>query len=898
MPAAKVAVPAPAPAPAAPRRPSFTESPRWTELRAQVKANWTGLLGAVILVTGVAFFGVLASLYIGPEGRFGVILGFAGLAFGLSFWLKSRPAWQDFSGWLTAISGAIALFACLGAGGIDGLKFIEDPLVGLVVLGLGVALNLGFAYATRQQAIAALHVVLSLCALAVAPAEAPVLLVATVAALCGIGLSFRHRWDLNLWAILVAFAAFHAKWLGDTALTIETARPFAIPCILLVGLAAALVHYKKEYAAARFQHLPCTVHIFNWTSVGLSIVQYSMGSAWAAPALALGAVLAAVLARVARRRGIRWLYVTDTLVSQVVAVFAILALRHLNLAQVDLGLLTFLELTLFHVLCSIEGDEILVRVLYTAQWLAFLAFFFFGLEHLYDVGSSSAPEIAVRILAVAGAIFAQMEVYRRLGTAVDDPAFIFSGKRPATASLLSFIAPLILLIAYAAVYREAYAAPGLILVLAVLFLLRMGAETPTLNRSLFTTLALTHVVFFWRMHDLLPGAPEAMALIGAPLLLLDVGLLFGPLLWSAVDGRYYSRIVVYLTAAQVTSLTYILANPLSDFAPGVAYLVYSLIALELSAFFRRRANPFVQKKQLAEFTLHAGYFFLAMFGGRHVLVHLQSEASIGPVSIRFAIELFALGVVLYWLTYSPSISRVTESKTNRLLTPCLWELFLAFLTFTVVVEAPVVWHPVAWAVLASALFYFARLRHWPARIIYFSWIYLVAAAVHLAFVSSGFASGSDSWYSRSQYVGFLAVAAQALYVVLVYKSDFPESAELPVGLGWLAPVFAFAKKRRNMAVFYPVIVGLGVFLFWRFDKAVLTLLWVVEVFAVFGLGIFVREKHFIRAALAFLAFCIVRLIGYDLSQTNLAVRAGVFVGIGVLMLGINALYRRFKDRIG
>ncbi len=887
-------------APLKPKKPSVLANPRWIQLQNQLKSNWTGVLGSVILVTGVAFFGVLASLFIGPEGRFALILGFAAAFFGGGLWLRRKPGWVDFAGWLTAISGAVALFACLGAGGVDGLKFLDDPLIGLAVLVVGVAINVTFAFMTRQQAIAALHVVLSLCALAVAPAQSPVLLVGTAAALAGIGLSYRARWDLNLLAILLAFAAFHYHWLEETSLTLAQARPYGASAVLLVAVAAALVHYRKEYGAGIFEKLPAAVHILNWSAAGLSLVRYSTGSEWAPPLLALAAVLAAVLARVARKKGIRWLYVTDTLVSQVVALFAILLLKRFSLGEMDLALLALLEITLFHVLCATQGDLLLMRVLFVFEWVAFVVVQSVGVGHLLGPTVSS-PELATRLLLASLVVLAQMAVYVRMGRSLDDPRFVFRGEAnlKGAFSPLSIAAPLGILVAYLTVIDETYAAPGLTVVLAALFIFRVGTDAASLNRSLFLTLAGAHVLYFFKMHDLLATGPRAVALVGLPLLILDVGLLVGPMLWSEAEKRFFTRVGVYFTAAQLTSLTYFLVNPVSDFAPGVAYLLYSLVALEVSAYYRRRTNPFETAKRMADFVLHAGYFFIGMFGMRHVLVHLQSEVSLGPVPLRLAISAFGVAAVVYWIAFAPQTEKATQSKTVRILTAYLWEVVLALVTLTVAVELPQIWHPVVWAALACALFQVTRMRQWPSRLTYYSWVYLVAAAVHLAFVSSGTNTASVAWFDRSQYVGFLAEALQIAYLVLVYKSEgFPPLKDLPRGLGWIqGPLFGFVGRRRNMAVFYPVIFGLAVFLFWRFDKAVLTLLWVLEIFFVFALGIFLREKHFVSVALACLAACIVRLIGYDLSQTLLAVRAGVFVGIGLLMLGINALYRRFKDRL-
>jgi hypothetical protein len=887
---------------------------RWDRIKAQVQANWTGILGAVILVVGIAFFGVLASMFIGPEGRFALIVGLAVLLLVASRWLlrhARQDVWRPFATWLTGVAGAIALFACVGAGGIDGLRFIDEPLPALALLATGIAINLALAYATRVEQVAALHVVLSLCALAVSPATPLVLLIATAVAFFGIGLSYRSRWDVNLLLILVAFAAFHAYWLDRTPLALADARPFGLPCTLLIGLGAALVHYRESYRSTRLDALPFGVHVFNWTLFGVNVVRYSTGSVWAVPALAAAALVATLLGRLGRRRGIRWLFVTDTLVGQVLAIFAILRLGRLDLADLDVALLAFLEVALFHVVCSIEREILLVRVLYGIEWLAALAVIGYGL----DSGAGNvaalghAPDLAARLAILAVVIIAQMHVYTARGLALDTLELVFGGivrtdrKAPSILTLCS--APLLLL-AYVAVADVPGAQLAMTAVLAGLFVYRRAFETVAFDWSVLTATVLFHVLVWSRMHALMPDGAQAVALAGGPLLLLDVAVLQGRWLWSDQLGRYLARPAVYLLALHAAAMVYALTNGISDFVPGVAYLLLSLVAVEASSAWRRRAaaRPVAPTKRLDELALHAGWFFLALALGRHLLVHLQSEATLGPVPVRLAIELLALGVLLYWLSYAPAIERATVSLVSRVLSPYLWEVVLAFLTLTLAIELDQVWHPVAWGVLACGLFVFGRRRSWPVRVVYESWLFLVAAAAHLAFVSSTFATPDSAWTARPEIVGILAVLLQIAYVVLVYRGGgFPsdDAASRAAAPRALAPLQSYAvllfARRRNMLVFYPVIAALAIFLFWRFEKAVLTLLWVAEVFVVFALGIFLREKHFVRVALVCLALCIVRLIGYDLAQTNLAVRAGVFVGVGVLMLGINALYRKFSHRI-
>jgi uncharacterized membrane protein len=51
-------------------------------------------------------------------------------------------------------------------------------------------------------------------------------------------------------------------------------------------------------------------------------------------------------------------------------------------------------------------------------------------------------------------------------------------------------------------------------------------------------------------------------------------------------------------------------------------------------------------------------------------------------------------------------------------------------------------------------------------------------------------------------------------------------------------------------------------------------------------------------SLAGMLGCLVRLVFFDLSQSGTITRAIVFIFMGLLLLGMNALYARFKARFG
>jgi uncharacterized membrane protein len=57
-----------------------------------------------------------------------------------------------------------------------------------------------------------------------------------------------------------------------------------------------------------------------------------------------------------------------------------------------------------------------------------------------------------------------------------------------------------------------------------------------------------------------------------------------------------------------------------------------------------------------------------------------------------------------------------------------------------------------------------------------------------------------------------------------------------------------------------------------------------------------RETSFRTIALVGLGICLLRLMAIDLAQVDLGLRGIVFIGVGLLMLAMNAIYNRFRAR--
>jgi len=356
-------------------------------------------------------------------------------------------------------------------------------------------------------------------------------------------------------------------------------------------------------------------------------------------------------------------------------------------------------------------------------------------------------------------------------------------------------------------------------------------------------------------------------------------------IWLAGPGLLRQVAIVAL-GIDLGVAAYLYLEPVSPLMPGVAWLMMSLLALELSNRLRERDSTAA---------LALGYAYLLAFVSTYALVIVQSPAYIGRLSARLMIELFALAVIAYWWVFRPS-AELAEQRGWRLVHPYFVELLLMAAAVMVVVEIPSRWWAVAWAAIALILLSPLAGRILDQRAPFYSLIFYWVSVLDMAVVLSTIEVPSRQWHHRPEVISLIAIGLQITYAVIAQRRLVLTEISVP---GQWAPLARLAGKiaaHRNLYVYYPLFAGITLFIYWRFDRSLLTLLWAGEAFVIFVLSAWLRESQFRYLALAGLAACLARLVLIDMAESNLAVRGVVFIGVGLLMLGMNAIYNRFHGR--
>lgn len=177
--------------------------------------------------------------------------------------------------------------------------------------------------------------------------------------------------------------------------------------------------------------------------------------------------------------------------------------------------------------------------------------------------------------------------------------------------------------------------------------------------------------------------------------------------------------------------------------------------------------------------------------------------------------------------------------------------------------------PVFWATTALINLYLYHKKTNNQKNI--SFIYYLLANVHLGVLSFVY------YESSFLYVYLLIFILLGSYLYLAYK--------------WIEDF-----EHKNNFLIFPATLSIGCFLFLTFDKGILTFFWILESLGLLILGVLLKEKFFRYVSLSLVGICVVRLLFFDLSNTNFLIRALVLVGVGVVMIVMNTIFKKYKHR--
>ncbi|MBN2508886.1 MAG: hypothetical protein JXB03_01370 [Spirochaetales bacterium] len=910
----------------------FIASDAFRGMSNRFMENWIAVAGVMVLVAGLSFFGIWASTRVSPGLRFGLIVAAAAGLFGASWALARRPGYTTLAQWLKSASGAVYLFASLGAGGIPGLQWIYNPLFALGFLLTGIAVNLLLSFWARNEYLSGLHVLLGLIALAVAPQNAVTLFVAAVITFSGISLTLRKKADVHHLITLCAFFLFLFYW-GWKA---DTSVPFynmsALGVLFATAALTLLLHYRRVYTGRDFDPLPFSLHLLNWLFLALGTVRFAPGFRFTSVPLFVCSLLLFLLARHAKNLKIPWLFLTDTMMAQLMTVVAVMFLFRFDVSVQIIFFIVLVQTIIFHVVVSKEGS------LWLPVFGAFLVAVAAAVLGLYLLGASlpsggyDRPAAVFILYAASGLVglfllstLSTLRTFHSVQAAEGRTLEWGIRGYSAAASIAGFSAFLLVTALFATAER---------------YRLLPGWLSPE-------TLCVVPFVFFaWvryrlinRRHTPDTGVSSAGMTAGLYGYLLVVWLfVLVSALFDTPDSSYFYLgyfLPPWINAAAlvplsgfhrkkrlfsadrpplnpgVLSLSVLFAvwgfTAFHEEAPLAVSLVWMLLSAgaaaagSLSLSFPLPAKAFFpgHEQGVKKTLVLSGLFLVPLFVLRVMFMDSASQVLVaGIMPARYAVEVLAAGVLAFWFF---RISGRVEllSAVFRKVTGGFLELLSAFIVLIIMMESHEKALPAALGVY-GILLALAGGRSGPVsggpRLLLHSvavqWVACIAliAASRSVFGYSEYGTG-EPWIP-----GLMAMAVLFFQVYLLHRRSRPEILGADEGRSVTSRLSRFLLSRKNLLLLYPVFISLIFFFAWSFRPVFLTVFLCAEVFVIFVLGILLKENHFRYVSMAGLLACLVRLVAVDLVHLHTLEKALVCMAVAVVMLGMNLLYNRFSSR--
>ncbi|MFN7898828.1 MAG: hypothetical protein ACK5N0_04055 [Synechococcaceae cyanobacterium] len=770
-----------------------------------------------------------------------------------------------------------------------GQRWLEDGRQGLALLLAGMAVNLAVAARSRDQTVAALHVLVNLVPLLLVNPSRVTLVVATTVGLAGLALSARRPWDWQRLQVGVGYGLFQAVWL------LRLSEPLARQSDLrLAGWGAALLLFGagvllQQRGGDRPERLLpprlAALTVF-WGGLALALMAYPQQAASRVLALLAAAALALLLARIARGRAARPLRTAQTLISQTLVIAALLSLRPLVLDGLLLNLVLLVESGLFLLFGLLEPDRRVQAVgwaLVAGLALALLL----QAWALLVVSMLSSPPLG---LEASGGPLAPLAAQPwRPPTLLFGAATLLVGlawqleRRGVVIAwppLFSWQAAALVLLGASGLAPSPWRPSLALLAMGSLLIADRRLRPPELGRATALAIALAHLgSWAW----LLAQNRETTLVLTQLLPLLALAALQVTL----ATGPRRRALGLDLLGLSLGLGADLLLRPLSPLLPAVAWLLLSLLALLVAD----RLRP-----PLCSHGLALGLLALIAYALAFPLEIASSSSRVVALGLNLGarplIELLAALVLAIWWRFQPRGS-LASSRLWQRTHPWFLELLLIAVLTPILLELSSLWRPVGLALFALVLLsepsgrWLAPRAKLHAVLVY--WLSIGCGLLQLDGASAG-------RHELGALIAFQAVALQLLFALLAQRWLPPPTLRAMAGLPLLGGLAEALAGKTHRWLWYPLALLVAVQLASGFDHAWLTLVWALEAFVIYGLSAVLRDGQFRLVALIALAACLLRLLVVDMAEADLGLRGLVFVGVGVLMLAMNALYKRFEDR--
>ena len=352
--------------------------------------------------------------------------------------------------------------------------------------------------------------------------------------------------------------------------------------------------------------------------------------------------------------------------------------------------------------------------------------------------------------------------------------------------------------------------------------------------------------------------------------------------------RFVSMFTVFLSIIWVS---YKIFFPISAPLPGVLFLLISLISFEVGDLISKIRIKFIFR--LKDSLYLWGFLLSYMFIIFHLAVILNSEKYFDlngfHIQVRFLIEIIAIVVFLYYVLSNRNISNVIISRLNNFNI----EILVFLIILTVKSQIPRIYHSPIWVLISFLIVFsinYLNKKLWRLKL--YSVLFCFASMIQTAFYLGTKVSVDKSFYKQGWFLGIIAVCFQCVFLIFIRKSKYLDDNCCLSKYGIINIIKEQIKSRYDRYMYYSLFICIAFYINAAFDKSLLSLLWLLESFLIYIIGVFHKDKVLRMISVIFIFYCVFRMIMIDLKEENLIVKSAIFLVAGVVLIVINILYKK------
>lgn len=150
----------------------------------------------------------------------------------------------------------------------------------------------------------------------------------------------------------------------------------------------------------------------------------------------------------------------------------------------------------------------------------------------------------------------------------------------------------------------------------------------------------------------------------------------------------------------------------------------------------------------------------------------------------------------------------------------------------------------------------------------------------------------EIFFKQGWFLGIIAVFLQCLFIITIRQSKYLVNSDISNKKGIISIIKRQIQLKYDRYLYYLLFLCIALYINTSFDRSFHSLLWLIESFIIYIVGVIHKDKILRMISVSFILFCALRMIIVDLREQNLIIKSAVFFMSGILLILINIIYKK------